>query len=86
MELLTSLNEVYKTRAWFKNRRTFNPSQRSHEKMEGTTGKPSTYGIRVLLTPCLLLESQDLMFPWNFLFFDTCSNSNKASICKSSAC
>lgn len=62
MKLLTSLNEVYKTRAWFKNRRTFNPSQRSHEEMEGTIGKQSTYGIRVLLTPCLFLDSQDLMF------------------------
>lgn len=37
-KLLTSLNEAYKTRARFKNRRIFNPPQKSHEEMKGTTG------------------------------------------------
>lgn len=41
---------------------------------------------KMLLASCSLVDSQDLMFPRNYLFSDTCSNSSKASICRSSAC
>lgn len=53
---------------------------------EGSYRKATTYDRRLLLTSRLLLGSPDLTFLPNCLFFDTCSNSNKASICKSSAC
>ena len=42
INILASLNEVHKTKVWFKNRRIFNPFQKSH-RIEGTIGKPSTY-------------------------------------------